>query len=124
MRIAIVTDAFPPMRTSGAVQLRDLAREFVRLGHEPVVLVASPGIDQSWKLDAMDGHQVLRLRSPRTKDIGYARRTMGEFEMPFAMRRNFRRSPLAGTRWDGVVWYSPTIFLGPFVQALKQASAS
>ena len=42
--------------------------------------------------------------------------------MPFAMRRNFMRSPLAGERWNAVVWYSPSIFHGLFVNAVKRAS--
>lgn len=49
------------------------------------------------------------MKAPKTKDIGYVRRTIGEFVMPFAMLRNLRRSPLAGrsgTAW----WYAPTIF--------------
>lgn len=123
MRIALVTDAFPPMRTSGAVQLRDLAQEFLRRGHQPVVLVASPGITPPWLLEKMDGVEVLRLKAPRTKDIGYVRRTIAELAMPFAMLRNLRKSPLSDRGWDGVVWYSPTIFHGPMVHALKQASA-
>ncbi len=123
MRIAIVADAFPPMRSSAAVQLRDLAREFLRQGHKPTVLIPAPGLDQPWLLEEMDGVQVMRLRAPRTKDIGYVRRTLGELWMPYAMLRNLRRSPLARQRWDGVVWYSPSIFLGPAAKALKKASA-
>lgn len=73
-------------------------------------------------MDEWDGVQVVRLKSPRTKDIGYVRRTLGEFLMPFVMLRNLRRSPLASQRWNGVVWYSPTIFLGPIVNALKRES--
>ncbi len=42
--------------------------------------------------------------------------------MPFAMLRNFRKSPLAKEHLDGVVWYSPSIFHGPFVSALKRSS--
>ncbi|MBG6073088.1 glycosyltransferase involved in cell wall biosynthesis [Polaromonas sp. CG_9.7] len=38
------------------------------------------------------------------------------------MRRNLRKSPLADVRWDGVIWYAPTIFLGPIVNTLKQGS--
>ncbi len=49
------------------------------------------------------------------------RRTLGEFLMPFAMLRNLRKTPLGNERWDGVVWYSPTIFLGPIARALKTA---
>lgn len=42
--------------------------------------------------------------------------------MPFVMLRNFRKSPLSNLRWDGVVWYSPTIFLGPLANALKKVA--
>jgi glycosyltransferase involved in cell wall biosynthesis len=70
----------------------------------------------------MDGVRVLRLKAPRTKDIDYVRRTIGEFRMPFAMRSNLRRSPLANEKWDGVVWYAPSIFHGPLANSLKKAS--
>lgn len=123
MRIVIICDAFPPLRSSGAVQLRDLSREFVREGHEVTVMVASPELDEPWRLDAWSGVRVLRLRTPQTKDMSYVRRTIGEFLMPHAMLRNLKRSPLAGEAWDGVVWYSPTIFLGPVAHALKTRSA-
>jgi glycosyltransferase involved in cell wall biosynthesis len=123
MRIALIADAFPPLRSSGAVQLRDLAQELLRQGHVPTMLVASSDIDQPWLLEDMNGVQVLRLKAPKTKDIGYVRRTINEFLMPFAMHKNLRKSPLSEVKWDGVVWYSPTIFLGPMANALKKSSA-
>lgn len=123
MRIALIADAFPPMRTSGAVQLRDLSAEFFRQGHQPTVLIPAPGLEKPWRIDTWNGVRIVRLRSPKTKDIGYVRRTIGEFMMPFSMLRNLRGTPLAAERWDGVVWYSPTIFLGPIARALQKASA-
>jgi glycosyltransferase involved in cell wall biosynthesis len=66
--------------------------------------------------------QVLRLKAPRTKDVGYIRRTLGELIMSFAMLWHFRKSPLANEKWDGVVWYSPSIFHGPLVSKLKKSS--
>lgn len=122
MRIALIADTFPPLRTSGAVQLRDLAREFVRQGHALTVLLPSSEIAGPWAMEDFDGARVIRLKAPKTKDIGYLRRTIGEFLMPFSMLRKLRRSPLAGEKWDGVVWYAPTIFLGPIASALKKAS--
>lgn len=122
MRIALIADTFPPLRTSGAVQLRDLSREFVRQGHAITVILPTAGLATPWLLEDMNGVQVLRLKAPRTKDIGYVRRTINEFLMPFVMLRNLRKSPLADVRWDGVVWYSPTIFLGPIANALKKVS--
>lgn len=122
MRIVLIADVFPPLRSSGAVQLRDLSREFVRQGHDVTVMVASPELNEPWRLDTHNGVRVLRLRTPKTKDVGYVRRTLGEFAMSFAMLRNLKRSPCANEIWDGVVWYSPTIFLGPIVKVLKSRS--
>jgi glycosyltransferase involved in cell wall biosynthesis len=122
MRIALIADTFPPLRTSGAVQLRDLSREFARQGHALTVFLPSPNQEAPWLLEKFDGVEVLRLKAPRTKDIGYVRRTLGEFVMPFAMLRQFRKSPLATEQWDGVVWYAPSIFHGPLASALKSGS--
>ena len=122
MRIALVADVFPPLRSSGAVQLRDLSLELLRQGHQPMVMIPAPDLDQPWLLEDMQGVQVLRLKAPKTKDMGYVRRTINEFLMPFAMLRSLRQSPFAAVRWDGVVWYAPTIFLGPMASALKKAS--
>ena len=122
MRIALIADTFPPLRTSGAVQLRDLSREFVRQGHALTVMLPTAGLSTPWLLEDVDGVQVLRLRAPKTKDINYVSRTINEFLMPFAMLRNLRKSPLARERWDGVVWYAPSIFLGPIANALKKTS--
>lgn len=122
MRLVLTSDVFPPLRSSGAVLLRDLSLEMARLGHQVTVLVPAPGLDQPWRLEALEGVEVLRLKAPRTKDMGLVRRALAELWMPVAMWRNLRRSPLRTRQWDGVVWYSPTIFLGPLAWALKRRS--
>lgn len=121
-RIALIADAYPPLRSSGAVQLRDLSLEIARQGHLPTVMVPSPGLDKPYVIEDYKGVEVIRLRAPATKDIGYARRAIGEFLLSFVMLKNLRRSPLNDVRWDGVVWYSPTIFLGPIAGVLKRKS--
>jgi glycosyltransferase involved in cell wall biosynthesis len=122
MQIALIADAYPPLRTSGAVQLRDLSLEFAKQGHLVTVIVAAPDLELPFRIQEWRGVRIGRLKSPRTKNIGYVRRTLNEFLMPFAMLRNLRKSPLVTERWDGIAWYSPTIFLGPMVSALKRAS--
>lgn len=119
MKLALVADTFPPFRTSGAVQLRDLTREIARQGHELTVLLPDSSVD-SWNLTPYHGAQILRLKAPKIKDIGYIRRVLGELIMPYAMRKNLRKSPLAGEKWDGVIWYSPSIFHGPLIKSLKR----
>jgi len=122
MRIVLIADTFPPLRSSGAVQLRDLSREFIRQGHSLCVLLPEPYQKKNWVLELLDGVKVVRLKAPRIKDIGYVQRTLAELVMPFAMLRNLRKSPLANVCWDGIVWYSPSIFHGPLVNALKKSS--
>lgn len=119
MRFVLIADAFPPLRNSAAVQLRDFAREVVRQGHQLTVMLPAPGQHSPWEIEDFDGVTVLRLRSPRTRGLGYVRRTIGELLMPFAMARNLAKSPLNCGRWDGVIWYSPSIFHGYFVRGLK-----
>lgn len=124
MRVAIIADTFPPLRTSGAVQLRDLSLEFVRQGHETTMLVADPSIRSLYAIEDYHGVTVARLKTPQSKDVNYARRTLAELVMPYAMIRNFKVSPIADRQFDAVVWYSPTIFLGPIVRWLKGRGAA
>ena len=122
MRIALIADTYLPLRTSGAVQLRDLAQELLRQGHEVTVMVSSTEIATPWAIERLAGVEVLRLKAFRTKDVGYVRRTISELLLSFAMLRGLRKSPLRNVRWDGVIWYSPTIFLGPLAFLVKRAS--
>lgn len=124
MNIVLLADVFPPLRSSGAVLVRDLALEWVRAGHRVTVLVPSPGLADAWQVEAFHGVEVLRLRAPQTKDVGLIRRALAEIGMPLVMWKNWRRSPLQARRWDGVVWYSPTIFLGPLAWILKRRNGS
>lgn len=120
MKLALVADTFPPMRTSGAVQLRDLARELAEQGHDVVIFIPMPWGKLRWEAETREGYTVVRLRAPATKDMSYLRRTMNEFLLPFAMYRSFLVSPFSQQRFGGVAWYSPTIFLGPFIWRFKR----
>jgi glycosyltransferase involved in cell wall biosynthesis len=122
MRLVLVADAFPPMRSSASIQLWDLAVEIKRLGHDIWVLVPSSDISQSSVFEEMDGINVLRLKAHKTKDISYIKRAINEFLMPFLMIKNYRVSQVRDVQWDGVIWYSPTIFLGPVAWYLKKKS--
>jgi glycosyltransferase involved in cell wall biosynthesis len=122
VRIALIADTYAPLRTSGAVQLRDLAGELSRQGHDVAVVVPAVDLPRPWVLELRDGVQILRVRAMSTKDTGYFRRVIGETLLSWFMLRGLRQSPLQAVHWDGVVWYSPTIFLGPMIAALKRAS--
>lgn len=120
MRLLLVADTFPPATISGALQMRDLAVAMAKAGHRPLVLVPDAGLDHRWSLEVVYGVEVCRVRAPRTKDVPYVRRVASEFALPWILRRAFRALPQASESWDGIAWYSPTIFLGPFVAWFKR----
>lgn len=101
------------------MQLRDLAIEFLRQGVVPTVITSRADTRTIFNLTEIDGISVLGLKTPEHKYVGRIRRALAEFLIPFFMIKNFRSSPLKSSRWDAVVWYSPTIFLGPFIYYLK-----
>jgi glycosyltransferase involved in cell wall biosynthesis len=119
LSVALISTDYPPVRTSAAVQMRDLAEEFARQGHYPVVIVPAPSGGKSWALDEIDGVAVLRVPAPITRDQSYLRRAIGEFALPFLCLRHLLASPIAQKRWDIVTWYSPPIFFGPLIWWLK-----
>lgn len=121
MRLLLVADTYPPARISGALQMRDLALALAQLGHRPVVLAPSNEPGPAVRLEEADGVQVLRVRAPRTKDVPLLRRAVAECLLPWALLRGLRASSLHNEEWNGLVWYSPTIFLGPLVRSLKRS---
>lgn len=122
MRIALITQVYPPLRSSGAVQMRDLAREFARQGYQPVILTPADDQHEPWTIEDDQGVEVVRLRSFTTRDRPYVVRTLNEFLMPFIMQRSLRGSPVDLSKFDAVAAYSPSIFLGPLIRAIRRAS--
>ncbi len=102
--------------------MHDLAIEMCRAGHSTVVIVPTVDLPEQWTTETEDGVVLLRIRAPKTRDIGYVRRTFMEFSLPFLMLLRMRKTPFARTSWDVVAWYSPTIFFGPLVWYLKRIS--
>jgi glycosyltransferase involved in cell wall biosynthesis len=123
LKIVLLSTDYPPLRTSAAVQLRDLAQQFAAQGHKPVVIVPSTISDRPWKVEhSACGVETLRVAASPTRAATYLQRAFAEMLLPFAMLRQIRKSPHRDTKWDIIVWYSPPIFFGPLIYALRRAS--
>jgi glycosyltransferase involved in cell wall biosynthesis len=122
--IALISTDYPPLRTSAAVQLRDLSRQFAALGHRPVVIVPLLSADQPWTVERLGGVDVLRIAAPPTRASTYLLRALAEMWLPFAMLRGLRKTPFRSAKWDLLVWYSPPIFFGPLIWALRRVSGA
>ena len=82
MRIAIIADTYPPLKISGAVQMRDLVQEFAAQGHETFVIVPASDLVEPWKIERTGNITILRVRTPPTKRVNYVRRTINELRLP------------------------------------------
>lgn len=122
-KIIIIADTFPPFRNSAAIQLYDLAIELTRQGHNITVMIPAENLECGWKIEDRERINVLMIRVPRMKGVNNIRRTLAELAMPFIMKYYLNQSPLAKQKWDGVIWYSPSIFFGPLVKYIKRKSS-
>ena len=121
MNILIVTDAYPPARTSGATHIYDLSQAFLENGHQVSVLTPVDHQNQEVILELKDGVQLFSVKAFQTKDIGYVRRLIGEFLNPYIIWRHLKNeNQFKSQKYDGIVWYSPTIFWGPLIKRLKK----
>ena len=120
MRLAIITDDYLPLSTLvHAKMLHELALQLTNNGHEPVIV--TPGLpDQSKRLviDSVDGITVWRFRNGRTRGVSKITRALNETLLSFNAWRAIRKE-VEATPFDGVIYYSPSIFFGWLVKKIK-----
>jgi glycosyltransferase involved in cell wall biosynthesis len=122
MKLALLVEYYPPSRTSAAVQMADLATALARHGHEVTVFTTSSEVTSPSFRKEAGGVTVLRVPTGKVKGIGLVRRAISEMLIPFDLWRAARRLAIPARDFEGIVWYSPTIFLAPFVAWLKRRS--
>ena len=106
MKIAIITDSFPPLNNSGAVQVMDLALEFIRQGMQVTVITPSSEIIVHFLIESIENMQIIRLKSPTIRGVSYIRRVIGELLMPFSMIYNLNVSSTSINQFDGIITYA------------------
>jgi glycosyltransferase involved in cell wall biosynthesis len=122
MRLALLADTFPPLRTSGASQLSDLAQEIAARGHDLSIFVAKGPMKNRYEIKILDSYQVIYIRSPNLKNNNKIQRGLAELLLPLYIYLALRGTSFLAIRWDGIIWYSPTIFLAPLVHYFKKKS--
>ncbi|PKG37977.1 glycosyltransferase family 4 protein [Psychromonas sp. Urea-02u-13] len=121
MRLALLIDDYLPNSTRvGAKMFHELACELVKCGHE--VVVVTPGINQNelLKISMLDGVTVWKFNSGPIKDIGKIKRAINETLLSTRAWNAIKAKVCLGY-FDGVVYYSPSIFFSHLVTKLKKA---
>lgn len=123
MRLAIITDDYLPNSTLvHAKMLHELALEMIKQGHVPIVICpSSESQDSLITIDNMDGVEIWRFKSGKTRGVSKIKRAINETLLSFnawrAISFEVKKSP-----FDGVIYYSPSIFFGPLVKKIKEKS--
>ena len=121
MHFLVITDAYYPTRTSAAVLLQDLTKEWVDHGHLVTIIVPGAQLSPSIAIEKIDGSVCMSVTAFQTKDIGYVRRTLAEWINPYLIGRALKRDlSFCQTHFDAIIWYSPSIFWGPLIAQLKR----
>ena len=118
MRIIIIADAFYPQNTSAAVQLRDLAEEFV--SRKIDLLFITPNYNSNeFRYQEINKINVLRVPLKKSEQNNYFARTINELKMPFYFYYFLMKSEYKNFNPNLVIWYSPSIFNGILILLLK-----
>ncbi|MGL5129723.1 MAG: glycosyltransferase family 4 protein [Aeromonas popoffii] len=118
MRLAlIIDDYFPNSTRVGSKMFHELAVYLTQQGHQ--VTVITPDSHQATTLvcDELDGVSIWRFKSGEIKNVGKVKRAINESLLSlrawWAVSSNVNENS-----FDGVVYYSPSIFFGGLVRWL------
>jgi len=119
MKLLLIADSFPPVRTSAAVHMYELTLELIEQKHEVTVVIPTAHIDSPMKVEVKNGFRLVSILTFKTKDVGYFRRTIAEYLSPYILYMRLKSNSIIEEDIDGIIWYSPTIFFGPLISRLK-----
>lgn len=118
MRILFLIDDYYPSTKSGAKMMHDLGEQFVRDGHQVIVVTPKDSVTGTFSVSVEDGITVVRVRNGRLKYTSRALRGIRELRLSAGIWRK-TKTFLKENPCDVIVFYSPTIFLGDLVRKLK-----
>jgi glycosyltransferase involved in cell wall biosynthesis len=118
MRILLVVVYYLPSTMSSAKLIHDLAVEFHRQGHDVSVIAPDESISSDCEISFEDNIEVVRVRSGKIKSAPRILRGFNEARLSDILWKKGRKY-LVNHKFDLIVYYSPTIFFGSFVQRAR-----
>ncbi len=119
MKICIIVDDYMPHSIKVAAKMmHELACEFIKQGYEVSVITPDSTIF-SLSVEKLDGVNIYRFHSGEIKNVGKVKRAINETLLSWNAWKN-SKDVLKNNPHDLIIYYSPTIFFGPFVYMLKK----
>lgn len=119
MKLALIIDDYLPHSTRvGAKMYHELAVELIRRGHQVTVITPGFRITLPITIESLDGVSVWRFKSGPIKDVGKISRAINESVLSLRAWKAIEKLVKPDT-FDGIVYYSPSIFWGGLVKKIK-----
>lgn len=119
MRLALIIDDYMPNSTRvGAKMFHELACHCVVLGHQVTVITPSDKQKEKLVKSYLDGVMVWSFSSGSIKDVPKVKRAINETLLSIRAWRSVSKEIKSDT-FDGIVYYSPSIFFGGLVSKIK-----
>ncbi|MER1977430.1 glycosyltransferase family 4 protein [Pseudocitrobacter faecalis] len=120
MKLVLIIDDYLPHSTRvGAKMFHELGRELLRKGHDVTVITPDINLQSDFSNDVIEGVKVWRFKSGPLKDVGKIQRAINETLLSFRAWRALKHQIEQDT-FDGIVYYSPSIFWGGLVKKIKE----
>lgn len=120
MRYILITDSYFPESNACSIHMQSLAQAYVSKGHEVTVLTPSSNNELFESSSEHNQVRILRFFRPNIKLSTNFKRFIVELILPIVIYRKFKRTPEYQLNYDGIIWYSPSIFYGYLVSKLKK----
>jgi len=123
MKTLIISETFPPILRASARIMQDLATAFVSNGHTVSVVTFIENHEAyrhitTGKMEE-DGYDVIRIRIPKQRGVGYLRRGITEELIPYIATRESLKY-LKDEKFDLIVVHAPPISLFRMIKKLKK----
>lgn len=117
--LLIVDDYLPHSIKVAAKMMHELALELTSNGHEVTVLTPAVSQRKSLKIEKVDEIEVLFFKHGKIKNVGKVRRAINELLLSFSAWKA-AASFFKKRNYDGIIYYSPSIFWSIIVARLKK----
>lgn len=119
MKLALIIDDYLPDSTRvGAKMFHELAKEFIARGHDVTVITPCANLQKKMYVDNFEKVKVWRFKSGALKDVNKFQRAVNETMLSWKAWGAVKHLIKKDT-FDGVVYYSPSIFWGGLVYRIK-----
>lgn len=119
-RILVIVDDFINVSNkAGATMMHELVLDLSLSSSKVTVITPSYKLQKNFKITKNNNYQLVEFKSGKLKNINKFKRAINEFLLPFIAYYRLKNWIL-NNKHDYIIYYSPTIFFGPFIIFLKK----